>query len=164
MATCELFSQFQYVCMVHIISLDANYCNRTTCRVPPIVDTSRHARNCCCSIRSSSDTQCYLCISQPDNQNIERWGELFQLFASNMAFLVAWLLIFSYVWPAWSWNECSISPEDEWKEATEPTPAIKMRKAYERGYTCSTDTEGMIICGWVEPRGKNEQTRMQEIQ
>ncbi|CAM9868740.1 unnamed protein product [Ectocarpus sp. 12 AP-2014] len=46
---------------------------------------------------------------------------------------------------AWGWKECSISPQDEWKEATEDIPAMKMRAEYERVYTCSTSEDASFM-------------------
>ena len=38
-----------------------------------------------------------------------------------------------------AWKDCSISPQDEWRQATEPTPARRMRNEYERRYTCNNE-------------------------
>ncbi|CAN0086191.1 unnamed protein product [Ectocarpus sp. 12 AP-2014] len=46
---------------------------------------------------------------------------------------------------AWGWKECSISPQDEWKEATEDIPAMRMRAEYERGYTCATSEDASFM-------------------
>lgn len=50
------------------------------------------------------------------------------------------------------WKDCSISPEDEWKEATEPIPAMWMREQYDRGYTCTTSEEG--VCAYTTREGR----------
>ncbi|CAN0264221.1 unnamed protein product, partial [Scytosiphon promiscuus] len=42
------------------------------------------------------------------------------------------------------WKDCLISPQDEWKEATEPIPAMRMRAEYDRGYTCTTSYNGSL--------------------
>lgn len=43
-----------------------------------------------------------------------------------------------------AWKECVFSPQDEWRKATEPTPARLMRNEYERRYTCNNE-EGTYI-------------------
>lgn len=81
-------------------------------------------------------------------------------FAKSMGFALSWrLVIIGSAWPVWGWKECLISPEDEWKEATERIPAIRMREEYERTYTCRTnDTEGVLcVFLWQESLGKKTQ-------
>lgn len=58
--------------------------------------------------------------------------------------LLPTLVVGMFFSPAFGWKDCSISPQDEWSEATEPTPARKMRDEYERRYTCNTNEEGMM--------------------
>lgn len=50
--------------------------------------------------------------------------------------LLAYLLPLCAVERTSGWVECSISPQDKWKLATERIPAMRMREEYERGYTC----------------------------
>lgn len=50
--------------------------------------------------------------------------------------------LFGFVGRVSGWKDCSISPQDEWKEATQPIPAMWMREQYDRGYTCTTSEEG----------------------
>lgn len=66
----------------------------------------------------------------------------------TLAFLVAATLTISsltLVGGASGWKECMISPEDKWKQATQRTPALRMRYDYERRYTCE-DTQGVCVC------------------
>lgn len=39
----------------------------------------------------------------------------------------------------YGWNECVVSPQDEWKRATEDIPALQMRYDYKRRYTCEQE-------------------------
>ncbi len=39
----------------------------------------------------------------------------------------------------YGWNECLVSPQDEWKLSTEDTPALQMRYDYARRYTCEAE-------------------------
>lgn len=51
-------------------------------------------------------------------------------------------VLFGVVGRASGWKDCLVSPQDEWKEATEPIPAMRMREEYDRGYTCTTSYDG----------------------
>ena len=44
------------------------------------------------------------------------------------------------------WNDCVVSPEDEWKPARERSPAMRMRYVYERRYTCD-NVKGAYVGG-----------------
>eukprot|EP00752_Nemacystus_decipiens_P008398 g7508.t1 len=37
------------------------------------------------------------------------------------------------------WEDCTISPQDEWRRATEPIPALRMRHEFSRKYTCEDE-------------------------
>ncbi|CAN0116211.1 unnamed protein product [Scytosiphon promiscuus] len=54
-------------------------------------------------------------------------------------------VLFGLVSRVLGWQDCSISPQDEWKEATEIIPAMWMREQYDRGYTCTTSEEGSYV-------------------
>lgn len=47
-----------------------------------------------------------------------------------MGVLILWVA------QASGWKDCTISPQDEWRRATEPTPALRMRHEFPRRYTC----------------------------
>ncbi len=67
---------------------------------------------------------------------------------SSCLFLLLLLLSFgaSGVSGAYGWNECVVSPQDEWRPATERIPALRMRAEFDRRYTCNNERGEQ---GWV---------------
>lgn len=84
------------------------------------------------------DSNCmsHLCshCCQVIRKNRAACGECFPIW-----FLLVWAL---FVERVSGWEDCSISPLDEWKEATAPSLAMRMREQYDRYYTCTSSEKG----------------------
>ncbi|CAN0216966.1 unnamed protein product, partial [Ectocarpus sp. 4 AP-2014] len=78
-------------------------------------------------------------------QKVRGWAARLLLSCARTELVLVLTLLTVASPTAWGWKECSISPQDEWKEATEDIPAMRMRAEYQRGYTCATSEDASFM-------------------